>query len=915
MKGNSRTPVEISDDSSSDKELVGNALDQLKKDLLKCLDKIQTTGHVATSKQHGSYVNPGLMVADTLIPLPLVPRDAETIRSVSRQAPFGKGDETVVDTSVRKTWELDHSQFRCANPDWEAYVSLLLDDASRSLAMSGVKAEPYKLLLYDEGSFFKRHKDSEKIPGMIGTLVICLPSKHDGGSVHLSHGGKDYVFDTDKTSDFGLTSLAWFSDVTHEVTPLKSGYRLVLTYNIIHEGGTRMSAGLVGKQSANLRAVLTKWKSTLPRRDKLVYMLEHKYTQSSLSLSNLKGRDRTVCQSLYEVGLDCGFMIFLARMTRTQSEDSYYDYNDCEEEETELKEVKTCDGQTLCGNMEVEEEDILGTDLWGRDPDSEEEAEGYMGNESMPSTLRYHDTVVIIVPVNELRSFLYQPDPRGIMSLINQALSDRPDNQLLLTSLLEILGKTLRKGSVDGTLLSNILAVAIKSENKTLYRQVVRACLKSPDARHQILKTIVRLAKERHMKDPHEKPDWDFWLSDLVTGTSDLSLTIFQKTLNYLDSLFQDNDLKDLKSSIEEWKTPILAKMVELKSSLTTDDYDFLICLLFTRSRDTSWLRDWFTPILSSRGSKQLVCALLRAVYDKRDTKILRKATDTFQCILEASVEKLTLGIGDFPYPGWSSRDHGIKSVEALLVSGVLEVIDQAFDLGLTQPATRLLDVSCINIHQSCPKPKAKKSFPCFIVIQHFLESLIVVLRKHQVPPLVSVKDMYITLLRTMLVADPPKRPTTPRGFTHKPRKCGEPCQDCNELNTFLKDSKARTHVFRMAEKRRRHLECLLPPQFFQCDTDKSRTPYGLVVTKLGKESQKDMQDYKDKLAAFEARVRGLRCEELKSLLGEELYNELVMLKNVPDSDGAKQLEGAGKKRKAKGELEASNSQRLKVEE
>lgn len=299
--------------------------------------------------------------------------------------------QTVVDTSVRKTWELDHTQFALANPAWQAYVASLLDDAAQSLAMSEVRAEPYKLLLYEEGSFFKRHKDSEKVPGMIGTMVICLPSKHDGGSVHLSHAGKSYVFETDKTSDFGLTSLSWFSDVTHEIKPLKSGYRLVLTYNIIHTGHKHISADLVGEQSERLRSVLVKWQSKLPFREKLVYMLDHKYTQSSLKLSNLKGRDRAVCQSLYEVGLSCGFTIFLAKMTRTQGDDSN-EYYDDDEESTELEDVRTCDGLTVCNRVYLEDEDILGSDLWDRDPDSEDEG-GFTGNESMPSILRYHDTV------------------------------------------------------------------------------------------------------------------------------------------------------------------------------------------------------------------------------------------------------------------------------------------------------------------------------------------------------------------------------------------------------------------------------------------------------------------------------------------------------------------------------------------
>lgn len=98
MNRYSEAPIEISDGSSGndeddmDSESISEE-DKIKKDLLRCLDKIQTAGRVAVSKQHEAFINPGLTIAGTLIPLPLVPRDAETIRSVSREAPFGKGDE------------------------------------------------------------------------------------------------------------------------------------------------------------------------------------------------------------------------------------------------------------------------------------------------------------------------------------------------------------------------------------------------------------------------------------------------------------------------------------------------------------------------------------------------------------------------------------------------------------------------------------------------------------------------------------------------------------------------------------------------------------------------------------------------------------------------------------------------------
>jgi hypothetical protein len=42
---------------------------------------------------------------------------------------------------------------------------------------------PYKINVYGEGGFFKRHVDSPRdVKNMIGTLVVCLPSEHEGGA-------------------------------------------------------------------------------------------------------------------------------------------------------------------------------------------------------------------------------------------------------------------------------------------------------------------------------------------------------------------------------------------------------------------------------------------------------------------------------------------------------------------------------------------------------------------------------------------------------------------------------------------------------------------------------------------------------------------------------------------------------------
>lgn len=82
---------------------------------------------------------------------------------------------------------------------------------------SGVKAELYKLLVYEEDAFFKPHQDSEKTPGMFGTLAVCLPSKHEGGKVQLTHNKRKVEFATAESSKFDTTFATWYSDVLREV--------------------------------------------------------------------------------------------------------------------------------------------------------------------------------------------------------------------------------------------------------------------------------------------------------------------------------------------------------------------------------------------------------------------------------------------------------------------------------------------------------------------------------------------------------------------------------------------------------------------------------------------------------------------------------------------------------------------------
>ena len=95
------------------------------------------------------------------------------------------------------------------------------------------------MLVYDRGSFFLEHRDTEKCPGMFATLVVALPSHSSGGTLVVRHKGRDVRLDlgSDDPSEVGFA--AFYADCVHEVLPVADGTRLVLVYNLMRRGRGR----------------------------------------------------------------------------------------------------------------------------------------------------------------------------------------------------------------------------------------------------------------------------------------------------------------------------------------------------------------------------------------------------------------------------------------------------------------------------------------------------------------------------------------------------------------------------------------------------------------------------------------------------------------------------------------------------
>jgi len=224
----------------------------------------------------------------------------------------------------------------------------LVADAALGLGVSEpVAAEFYKLLVYDAGSFFVGHRDTEKAPGMFATMVLMLPSAHSGGELIIKHLGREVVLDPrpEEPSEIGFA--AFYADCVHEVRPITAGCRLALVYSLRFLGKKRPPQPPDYRtERRRIEELLRRWAEATDEADKLILPLEHAYTPAELSFETLKGRDAAVASVLAAAAAEanCDVHLVLVSIEESGSAEHSGHYGHrrrgwSEEDEFEVSEV------------------------------------------------------------------------------------------------------------------------------------------------------------------------------------------------------------------------------------------------------------------------------------------------------------------------------------------------------------------------------------------------------------------------------------------------------------------------------------------------------------------------------------------------------------------------------------------------
>lgn len=146
-------------------------------------------------------------------------------------------------------------------------------------------------------------------------MIVVLPSAYTGGAAHLSHNGQSVVYDCSKDSK-NTNVMAWYTDIMHEIKPIESGYRLALSYNLIRTTRSlRRPVQSNAAMTAALDRILQSWNEDPHALTKIIYRLDHSYSQANLNGSALKGRDAQRVAILHPIAEKHGFKLGLAQLT------------------------------------------------------------------------------------------------------------------------------------------------------------------------------------------------------------------------------------------------------------------------------------------------------------------------------------------------------------------------------------------------------------------------------------------------------------------------------------------------------------------------------------------------------------------------------------------------------------------------
>ncbi len=387
---------------------------------------------------------PRVEIADVgTLSFPVPAAQVRQLVAQANRAPFGRGEQTILDESVRKVWQLPPDRVRLGGKSWDKTFARILSAVADGLgcAQAGVTAELYKLLIYDKGGFFAVHRDTEKTAGMFGTLIVVLPCEHTGGELIVRHAGREVILDLSGAETSELRVAAFYADCEHEVRPVTGGHRVCLVYNLLQprtgKGSRPLAAPAYHGEIEQAAATLREAFAGKGAPAKLAWLFKHEYSPAGLSFAGLKGEDATLAKVLRRAAeaADCAVHLGIVHIEETgPAEPDYSDYRGGwydegpDEEDTPFEAVEVSESEWHVGEWHDTEDhpvdfgdvplgggEVLPAEaLDGEKPDEQRLLEA-TGNEGASFERSYHRAALVLWPRDRFADVLLQAGVAAVL--------------------------------------------------------------------------------------------------------------------------------------------------------------------------------------------------------------------------------------------------------------------------------------------------------------------------------------------------------------------------------------------------------------------------------------------------------------------------------------------------------------------
>jgi hypothetical protein len=268
--------------------------------------------HFSTGKANELPSVPGLTIKDSHCTAPLSLAQVEDLIKLSNLVSPGH-------------YKCDGSFIKFNNPEWSKNFPNLIDSIATKMGFQSNKCtiKLNSLHLFTTGSKLQVRK-RENNKDNVTTLLLSLPSIFTGGNLVVHNHIGDETLEFVKNS-YDLTFAAFHSNLSYEFQEIITGQRVVLSYELLHEGGDfdlKKNISHVNELTQILKGLNLSNKSTsIENNNNLTILLDEEYTDEQIKsrglgvLKNLdKNRFDLLCKANEALDLDKQYRFLIAHL-------------------------------------------------------------------------------------------------------------------------------------------------------------------------------------------------------------------------------------------------------------------------------------------------------------------------------------------------------------------------------------------------------------------------------------------------------------------------------------------------------------------------------------------------------------------------------------------------------------------------